>query len=155
MLKQTFTFTELCDVYSVLSPADRVAMVTDDVFLTAVQNKCVVLMWCHFLWRAAVVLIAGVNHELMSSACEVHSTGVTAGPVWVHSQDRSLHSIWNNIYSTKKHKISWWSVIKITNTSSNLAIFQSFCLYSFVCALEDACSLGVWLITAVLLSLIR
>ncbi len=93
MLKQTFTSTELCDISSVLFPADRVAMVTDDGFLAAVQDESVDL-WCHFLWRASVVLIAGVNHELMSSACEVHSTGVTAEPVWVHSQDRILHSIW-------------------------------------------------------------
>ncbi len=41
MLKQTFTFTELCDIYSVLSPADRVAMVTDDGFLAAVQGEIV------------------------------------------------------------------------------------------------------------------
>ncbi len=40
----TFINAEFCDVYSVLLPADRVAMVTDDGFLTAVQNKCVVLM---------------------------------------------------------------------------------------------------------------
>ncbi len=33
--------TELCDVYSVLLPADRVAMVTDDVFLAAVQGESV------------------------------------------------------------------------------------------------------------------
>ncbi len=33
--------TELCNISSVLSPADRVAMVTDDVFLAAVQDESV------------------------------------------------------------------------------------------------------------------
>ncbi len=33
--------TELCNISSVLFPADRVAMVTDDVFLTAVQGEIV------------------------------------------------------------------------------------------------------------------
>ncbi len=37
----TFINAEFFDVYSVLFPADRVAMVTDDGFLTAVQDESV------------------------------------------------------------------------------------------------------------------
>ncbi len=40
----TFINAEFFDAYFVFIPADRVAMVTDDGFLTAVQDESVVLM---------------------------------------------------------------------------------------------------------------